>query len=242
MQNTNTTFSPFECGQTDTFEICSPHISVLPYTELPQNEFFTGNLIFIVILLIFLAFIRLQGNNIISQLLLLLFKRKKVELILSEEISHNLFYHVALLLFSTAIVTGFISLLMQETNLFTLSNIYLWGYLLLYHISLLWIFQLLGWTFNGKSIANECMINLWVFHVDFGIVLLPFLVVLLLAPHFSTTSVCEIALLTIGFLIITKIIRWIQILISHKVSILYMILYLCALEIAPLLILYKMVM
>ncbi len=250
-QNTNTTFSPFKCRhvtyssslfEQDTFEICTSHRPLLPYTELPRNEYLTQNLTFSIILLIILALIRLQGRNMLSNLLSLLFKRKKIELILSEEINHNLFYYIILLCSSASVITGFLSLLIQEPNLFSVFNCYIWGMLLLYHVLLLGVVQLLGWIFNAKYIVDECIINLWAFHIGTGIILFPFLVVLFFVPNSAAALVFKIALLAISILITTKIIRWIQILISNRVSILYMILYLCALEIVPLLILYKITM
>ena len=58
---------------------------------------------------------------------------------------------------------------------------------------------------------------------------------------FAVIPLLKIVIFGAILLMIVKIIRWIEILITHRVSILYMILYLCALEIMPLLVLYKMV-
>lgn len=69
----------------------------------------------------------------------------------------------------------------------------------------------------------------------------PFVIAIFFVKSFAVIPLLKIVIFGAILLMIVKIIRWIEILITHRVSILYMILYLCALEIMPLLVLYKMV-
>ena len=87
--------------------------------------------------------------------------------------------------------------------------------------------------------ADEVIVNLWTYNILSGLLISPFVIAIFFVKSFAVIPLLKI----VGaiLLMIVKIIRWIEILITHRVSILYMILYLCALEIMPLLVLYKMV-
>ena len=74
-----------------------------------------------------------------------------------------------------------------------------------------------------------------------GLLISPFVIAIFFVKSFAVIPLLKIVIFGAILLMIVKIIRWIEILITHRVSILYMILYLCALEIMPLLVLYKMV-
>ena len=98
MPNTNTIYSLFESNdsicfleqtETDTFEICPPITVNLPYTKLNSNNDLIGDLLFTIIFMIVFAFIRLRGKDLFYNLLNVLIKRKKAEIILNEGISSN---------------------------------------------------------------------------------------------------------------------------------------------------------
>ena len=114
-------------------------------------------------------------------------------------------------------------------------------FLFLYHFLLLLIVRLFGWTFNAKNMADEVIVNLWTYNILSGLLISPFVIAIFFVKSFAVIPLLKIVIFGAILLMIVKIIRWIEILITHRVSILYMILYLCALEIMPLLVLYKMV-
>lgn len=250
MPNINTIYSPSESNDSicfleqpetvDTFEICSPVKPFLPYTRLNTNHDLLADLIFTVVFLIIFAFIRLRGKDLYFNLLNVLIKRKKAEIILNEGISSNLVCYILSLCLSFSTLAICISYIACHEFL-TLYSLYIFCGLFLYHFILLIIIRLLGWTFNSKNTANEFIVNLWTYHISLGLLVSPFVIALFFVQDFAIIPLLKVVIFGLALLMLVKIIRWLEILFSHRVSILYMILYLCALEIMPLLVLYKVV-
>ena len=212
----------------------------LPSTQLEHNKDLFGNVLFTVGFLIIFAFVRLRGKDLFYNLLNTLLKRKKAEIILNEGISSNLICYILSLCLSFSIISIGIVYIIEGSfiNLFTL---YLFIGLFLYHFLLLLIVGIFGWTFNAKNMADEVIVNLWTYNILSGLLISPFVIAIFFVKSFAVIPLLKIVIFGAILLMIVKIIRWIEILITHRVSILYMILYLCALEIMPLLVLYKMV-
>ena len=249
MPNTNTTFSHSEQNDSicllkqqtnDTFLINTAERPVLPYTPLENSSNLLGNLAYTVGFLIVFAFIRLRGKDLFYNLLNTLIKRKKAEIILNEGISSNLVCYILSLCLSFSIISIGISYIAQE-DFVSLSSLYIFSGLFMYHFFLLIVVHLLGWTFNAKSTADEIIVNLWTYHILMGLLIAPIVISVFFVKSFAIVPLLKIVIFSLVLFMIVKIIRWIEILFSHRVLILYMILYLCALEIMPLLILYKIV-
>lgn len=232
---------PQESGSSaDTFEIVPHTHHYMPFTPLKNNHQLIGDLIFTLLFVIIFSFIRLRGKNLFYHLLLIVVKRKKAEIILNEGISPNIVYYMLSLILSVSIFSVFISYLAsgEHLNIYTL---YLFAGLLTYHFLLLLLVRLLGWTFNQKPLADEVTVHFWTFHIIMGLLISPFIIASFYVHNFAATQLLKIVILSTSLLLIVKIVRWLEILFSYRVSILYMILYLCTLEIMPLLILYKLV-
>lgn len=251
MPNTNTIFSHSEtCDSisllypeaipSDTFEIYSPESRYLPGTPLKTNTDLIGDLLFTVSFMIIFAFIRLRGKDMFSNLFNILIKRKKAEIILNEGISSNLICYILSLFLSFSVLSVFISFLARHEYLSKYS-LSIFSGLLLYHFLILIIVRLLGWTFNSKPTADEVVVNIWTYHITIGLLVAPFIIATFFVQNFAVPPLLKIVIFSIILLLVVKIVRWMEILLSHRVSILYMILYLCALEIMPLLVLYKVV-
>lgn len=247
--NINTTYSLsesndsicyFEQTTADTFEICSPVQYTLPYSRLSANTDVIGDLFYTIIFMIIFAFIRLRGKDLFYNLLNVLIKRKKTEIILNEGISSNLICYIFSLCLSFSILAGCISFVIYG-NFLTFNSIYYFIALISYHFILLIIVHLLGWTFNSKTTADEITVNLWTFHIVLGLLVSPFVISMFFIQSYAILPLLKIVIFCLALLMVIKIIRWIEILFTHRVSILYMILYLCAFEIMPLLVLYKVV-
>ena len=207
---------PLHQTETDTFEIYMPAGRFLPSTQLEHNK------------------------DLFYNLLNTLLKRKKAEIILNEGISSNLICYILSLCLSFSIISiGIVYII--EGNFINLFTLYLFIGLFLYHFLLLLIVRLFGWTFNAKNMADEVIVNLWTYNILSGLLISPFVIAIFFVKSFAVIPLLKIVIFGAILLMIVKIIRWIEILITHRVSILYMILYLCALEIMPLLVLYKMV-
>lgn len=252
MPNTNTTSflsdsvgtaAQTVCGtETDTvvFEAYSPPVCDLPYVRLDTNTGLTGNLLFTIVFMVIFAFIRLRGRDLLYNLFSILVNRKKADIVLNEGISSNLICYVLALGLSFSALAGFLSFVIHGSFL-TLHSLYYFAGLSLFHILLLMFVRLSGWTFNARSAAYEMAVNIWTYHIVIGLVVSPFVLSLFFVKSFAVIPLVKIVIFAFGLLMIVKNIRWVEILFAHRVSILYMILYLCTLEIMPLLVLYKVV-
>lgn len=252
MPNTNTTFflsdsvettAQTVCGtETDTvaFEAYSPPVCDLPYVRLDTNTGLTGNLLFTIVFMVIFAFIRLRGRDLLYNLFGILVNRKKADIVLNEGISSNLVCYVLALSLSFSALAGFLSFVVHGSFLTVHSLFYFVG-LSLFHILLLMFVRLSGWTFNARNAAYEMAVNIWTYHIVIGLLLSPFILSLFFVKSFAVIPLAKIVIFGFCLLMIVKNVRWVEILFTHRVSILYMILYLCTLEIMPLLILYKVV-
>lgn len=97
-----------------------------------------------------------------------------------------------------------------------------------------------GWVFNAKEAANTYLFIIFLINKIMGIVLIPFLLIL----AFSATPIVQvsvtIALIIIGAMFLYRyVVSLGTIRTSLKVNALHFFLYLCAIEILPLLLMYK---
>lgn len=225
---------------TDTLEVYLSIPASFPVTSLRKNEHLLSNLLFTIAFLAIFAFIRLRGKDLFYNLLNILIKRKKAEIILNEGISSNLICYILSLCLSFSILSIYITYLAWG-DFISLYSLYLFGGFLLYHFFLLLLIRLLGWTFNARNTADEVIINLWTYNILTGLLVSPFVIAIFFVKSFAVLALLKMVIFSLILFMIVKIVRWIEILSVHRVLILYMILYLCALEIMPLLILYKFV-
>ena len=252
MPNTNTTFFLSDSVGTATqtvygtetdsvaFEAYSPTVCDLPYVRLDTNTDLAGNLLFTIIFMVIFAFIRLRGRDLLYNLFSILVNRKKADIVLNEGISSNLVCYILALSLSFSALAGFLSFIVYGTFL-TFHSLYYFVGLSLFHFLLLMFVHLSGWTFNARSAAHEMAVNIWTYHIVIGLVLSPFVLSMFFVKSFAVIPLAKIVIYAFCLLMIVKNIRWVEILFIHRVSILYMILYLCTFEIMPLLVLYKVV-
>lgn len=233
---------PVEKQNTDTagMILCSPvEKSYLPGTRLSKEQHVHGSLIYIILFLVIFAFVRLRGKELFGNLLVILVKRKKVEVVLNEGISSNLVcYVLALLLAFSSIATGIVYLATGSFNL--LPTLLISAGLVAYHFLLLGLVKLLGWTFNARHQAAEVIVNLWTYHIMGGLLISPMVIAIFFVQPFIAASLLNFMIFGLALFQVVKLIRWVEILFAYRVFILYMILYLCALEVMPLLVLYKL--
>lgn len=236
----NDSICMFEKLKTDTVIVYAPERSFMPASFLKADTNLLGSLIFTTIFLIIFAFVRLRGKDLLMTLFSVMIKRKKTETILNEGISPNLIcYLLSLLLSFSSISASIVYFAQQQLNL--KYTFYICGSLLAYHFVLLLLVKLLGWTFNARTAASETIVNIWAYHIMCGLLISPFVIAIFFVKTFATGLLLKIIIFSLILFYIVKFIRWIEILFAHRVLILYMILYLCALEVMPLLILYKLI-
>lgn len=252
MQNTNTTYSPSDTAvstagfspdpvsarQAEDSLITVPLRTFAPRILINKPENLTGSLIYTIVFLIIFAIIRLRGKNLFSLLLNVVFKKKKFEIILNEGITQNLIYYFLSLLLS-------FSVLAVALNYITARNLhlepigYIFGYLLSWHLFLICIVRLCSWTFNARPAGEEVIVNLWAYHIIGGLLISPFVLAVFFVKAFAVQLLIKIILICLILFYLVKFIRWMEILLAYRFSIFYMILYLCALEVIPLAVLFK---
>lgn len=257
MQNTNTIYFPsdttnrnseqqndsiclFEKPVADTVVVYSPERMFMPVSHLKPDSNILASLVFTTVFLIIFAFVRLRGKDLLPTLFSVVLKRKKTEIILNEGISSNLVYYLLSLLLSFfSIAVSIIYFAQQRLDLEY--SLYICGGLLVYHFFLLSLIKLLGWTFNARAAAAEASVNIWAYHIMWGLVISPFVIAIFFVKAFAVEALLKIIICGLILFYIIKFIRWIEILFAYRVLILYMILYLCALEVMPILVLYRLV-
>lgn len=230
---------PLETTAPEIVTICPVEHHYLPQVLLKANEHILGNLIFTIVFLIIFAFVRLRGKDLLSNLLNILVKRKKAEVILNEGISSNLVCYVLSLMLSFSVISIGITYLTSGT-FEMIPALYLFAAFIFYHFFLLGLIKLLGWTFNARSTAAEAIVNLWTYHIMTGLLVAPFVIAIFFVRSYAVVPLLNVVIFGLILFQLVKFIRWLEILFAHRVLILYMILYLCALEVMPLFILYKM--
>lgn len=211
-----------------------------PILPLNKPGHVAGSLIYTLFFLSIFAFLRIRSKGLFSLMLNVLVKRKKYELILNEGISSNLGYYILALFLSFSILaTGIEYFSFHDFYLKPIFSIFC--FLLLYHLCILCIVHLLAWTFNIRNIKEEVIVNLWTFNILIGLFISPLVLSLFFVKLFALPLLVKIITICLVMFYLVKLVRWLEILFAYKVSILYMILYLCALEVIPILMLYKYV-
>jgi len=122
---------------------------------------------------------------------------------------------------------------------FLLFLYFLTGVLIIYTAKFLFIMSI-GKIFRTLKESREYLHTVFIYNKNLGVFLLP---ITLSVPFISEYAISLLLysglIIAFGFYIL-RLIRGLQILIRKHVSIFYMILYLCALEILPLMMIYKL--
>ncbi len=209
-----------------------------PRILLHKPENLTGSLIYTIVFLIIFAVIRLRGKNLFPLLMTVVAKKKKYELILNEGITQNLVYYFLSLFLSFSILSiAFTYLTRQDFDLQQI--LYILLYLAGWHFFFICILRICSWTFNSRAAGEESIANLWAYHVIGGLMIAPFVLATFFVKTFAIPLLLKITVMCLILFYLVKFVRWIGILLAYKVPIFYMILYLCALEVIPCLVLYK---
>nr|WP_320117794.1 DUF4271 domain-containing protein [uncultured Marinifilum sp.] len=98
----------------------------------------------------------------------------------------------------------------------------------------------IGYIFNGTKEAKEYLHTVFIYNKNLGIILLLITLSVPFIAEFSSALLLNVGLIIALIFYIFRLFRGIKILFRKHVSIFYMILYLCALEILPLLVIYKL--
>ncbi|MEN8226948.1 MAG: DUF4271 domain-containing protein [Bacteroidota bacterium] len=101
------------------------------------------------------------------------------------------------------------------------------------------LINLAGFLFNRIRIFREYLYNAFIFNKLMGMVILPMLLFVVYTSGVLQGVFFWLTLATIALVVVMRLIRGVVFSFKKNISIFYMFLYLCALEIAPLVLLYK---
>lgn len=115
------------------------------------------------------------------------------------------------------------------------------GGLLVFRIFRIITTGIIGFLSNQTSTFNLLKYNQFIFPRTLGILIVPLLVLIIYTPKEFGLWAFYFMLVLVGFAILLRLIRTLQVFLYKGFSIFYIILYLCALEIFPILLVYKLV-
>jgi len=145
------------------------------------------------------------------------------------------FLSVAFLLYHIELKTGFFPYGLQGGLLFLfnfalLSSVFL-GKVVLHNIA--------GILFNRVRLVREYLYNMFIFNKLAGLVALPLVFLLVYTESLTQEILFWITVVVLSSLVVMRVIRAVIYSYRKEVLIFYMFLYLCALEITPLVLLYR---
>jgi hypothetical protein len=218
--------------------------------QLQPRTYRTGDWVLLVIMIIVMLFIWIRifynkffsflANSLISyQLSAKVFREKNV---LLKRVSFvlDVIYHIVLSFFLYESFT-FLKLSPVRLTSYNLFLLFL-NILILYTLIRSAVLKLFNYLFRTDPIISEYVHNNFIINKSIGIVLFPVTIAICYMPESFAGTLFVIGLVMLAAGIIFKMIRGYQIIIRKEVLFFYLILYLCTLEILPLLLGYKVFM
>ena len=205
----------------------------------PDLGVMSGILLCMILYIVLLVMVQSRGKGLLPDLLLYFFREKDFEQLVTKRIAPHpnaLFCALLLSFFSLALFLVFLS----EGGLRALPLLFYLGILFAAHALLLGTVRLLGWMFRERAMAREISINIRIYNCVPGVLLAPAIFPLYYVHPPVSGLLTGLLFLLLSLYALLRWARWAKILFRRGVPILYLILYLCGLEILPLLVLYKM--
>jgi len=223
--------------QPQSAEIIKLHEREYKSSDWELLVYFIIVLLFIWIRVFYNKFFTFLANSLVSyQLSAKVFQEKNV---LLKRVSFvlDVIYHIVLAIFLYKIF----SVLELSPAKMTSYNLFLFflNILILYTLIRIAVLKVFGYLFKAESIISEYVHNNFIINKSMGIALIPVSVAIGYMPAIFTGTLLVAGLLILGLGNVFKAIRGYQIIIRKDVFFFYMILYLCTLEILPLLLGYK---
>jgi hypothetical protein len=151
----------------------------------------------------------------------------------------NLLFFVNLALFLTQYLE-YNRITIFEINGFLLFLLSLASIILLYLVKSLVLYAL-DFIFSAQNRFSSYVFTVFIFNKILGFLLLPIVSILPYMPGHITPLLFNVGFLLIVLLYVFRLFKGLQLCFKNRLSIFYLILYLCALEILPMLILFKLV-
>ncbi len=207
-----------------------------------SNDFFLGIIIFIILLILWIKifyrkYFTILLNSLFSyQVSVKLFREKNV-LIKRVSFALNFIYVIVLAIFILKILEFYQIKVFNFNTIETL--LFLINLIVIISIARIFLLSIIGFLFNNIEVFNEYIHNNYIINKNLGLILF----LLLIIQIYMTENITKVLIITgIIFIILSHIIRLyrgFQIIIKKDIFLFYLILYLCTLEILPLLLGYK---
>ena len=221
------------------------YMKVLPAkdkTLYSNSKDWISGVLFVIILVLLL--VRTVKNSFLSSLTLVVFQyrefSKNVE---KTNYSDANISNLLTLIYSLSIsLLVFLILQFLEFNL--IANLFLF-FVIVVALVLVIIFSkrllilLSGFFLKERELAFKYNKNIQLFNNTLGLLIIPFILSIPFIHELYTSTLIYSSITIIAFIYLVRLFRSVKIFIEYNVSILYMILYLCTLEILPNLLVYK---
>ena len=216
--------------------------------ELPKTHNFSGDYGIAIILLLaifLLAYVRFQFNSKLKYYYKSFFNFSFFKKMIAERNiivrTFSIFLSV-IMLFSFSLAVLFAIYMYNPPSTYYLwLFFYLFSIFIVYFLILRLLHYFVGFVIETQNFINEFDQNLFYYYRVLGVLLLPILVFI---PYTNKITSLYLLFLAGVLFFIIFVMRWLRsfvISFNHRVSFLYMILYLCALEILPLLVVLKLI-
>lgn len=220
---------------------------VIPISSLDSNyqksSWFIGIL---VIILILISKIKISFPRLTPSVLQSYFRLSETNKLYKSKNKRNTVCYTYMNILSTITLSVFIFELGMYYSFFKGTSpkllMFITGVLLIFISFKIFLAKILGFIFRSNDSAREYSFNLLLICKTLGIVLIPFVLSIPFVNFSSISYFLTLGVSIVGISYILVILRGIKILFTKHVSFLYMILYLCALEMVPLVIAYKYIM
>jgi len=166
-----------------------------------------------------------------------LFLEKNINMIKGSALI-NLLFVVNISLFAVSIINHNLISPVQKYGFKEFCLIFL--AILLLYLGKVVVVRSLGYVFKGNNESKEYIFTTFLYNKNLGLFLFPVIIAIPFVQPYAVEWLMYIGVFMILFFFILRIARGLKILFRKHVSIFYMILYLCALEIFPLLMIYKL--
>ncbi|MBI2280464.1 MAG: DUF4271 domain-containing protein [Bacteroidetes bacterium] len=192
--------------------------------------------------LLLLAFTKAFGSNRIRQIYKSMFSYYSANEVVREE---KVFFHQVnfslflLYLFTISLLLYFVSTYVHPNNNYPLLYPFILGMVTAAYLIKFVFNFILGYLFDFSQLVPTYIYNVLLYNYSLGIMLIPGLALIYFSDFQNFAILNFVILPLIAFVLLIRFIRFFAIGISNNVSYLYIILYICTLEILPLVVLGK---
>jgi hypothetical protein len=216
------------------------HIRVYNY----ERDSYDAMFYLLVLMLFYFAVVKYFFGKYLANLLTLFFRASMRQQQLREQVLQSPFPSLLLnnlFVFSGGLYGAFLLRYHYgNADLFWMHFLYCTVFLAVLYLTKFMILRMTGWIFNNSRSAETYLFVVFMTNKIIGIFLLPFLVLISFSGPVISEIAITISLIMIGIFYVYRFLGSYSILHKEiKISGLHFILYLCAFEIAPLLLIYK---